>query len=607
MAETPVVEQNNTDTWAELAKNIKRLNGQYGSLGMGSIFSAWSAAGGINLLNSWPQIQNARVKGINTKAADYGKDEIANMVLEPGSHEKELRAVSASLDSSAMTYSIILDTYQNMMTYDWYVYPTEDLKEVGYEQMRRDYILAQKLAEKMNPKSEARKINGQCAKYGKVFYTARYDVDKSHNAVKYAFLQQLPTDWCMITGYNNGPGKYSVAFNLMYFMTPGSDPRQYGDLFLPYLDAFGEVVEDRSQYIYASTEPRYGINAEKFRANDTANTVGNPTWYQVGTVNYYWVNLPADKVIVFERDDRTVDNVPETTGMMVSMVQVPAYEAAQLEIILNPLTSIMTGELPTYDTMTVPGADPVAISPATRELFETFWYQMLSANNTSGIGLYLAPAKNLKLQTITDTVSSTSIAEHAYSDQVQKAGLSAVIPTSDDPKVGVAELSAKINARAAMPIYWQFERMMNAIFDSLNMKTTMRFRMFGDVFSYGNEMENARKDMTLGLMPATLKYNALLGHSILDDLAISEFVTKSGIMDKRLPLVSTYSARQRDGTLPPQAEQELNPGGRPAEAGSESGQKNRDFLKTPGSGGSLDPTGHRVIPKDRDEDHWDDF
>lgn len=600
-AQTAKVEQNN-DTWAELAKGIKRLNSQYGSLGMGSIFSAWTAAGGINLLNSWPQIQNARIKGVNTRAADYNKDQIAQMVQTPGSHERELRAVSASLDSSAMTYSVILDTYQNMMTYDWYVYPSETLEKVSQEQMRRDYILTQKLADKMNPSAEARKINGQCAKYGKVFYTPRYAVDKSHNSVKYAFLQQLPTDWCMITGRNNGPGGYSVAFNLMYFMTPGTDPRQFGELFLPYMEAFSEVVEEHQKYEYMSQGKRYGINAERFRANDTANTAGNPRWYQVGTVNYYWVNLPADKVIVFERNDRTVDVVPETSGMMVSMVQVPAYEAAQLEIVLNPLTSIMTGELPTYDNQAVPGADPVAISPATRQLFETFWYDMLSANNTSGIGLYLAPAKNLKLQTITDTVSSTSIAEHAYSDQVQKAGLRAVIPTSDDPKVGVAELSAKINARAAMPIYWQFERMMNHIFESLNLKTVMRFHMFGDVFSRDREMEQVRKDMTLGLMEATLKYNAMMGHSILDDLAISEFVTKSGIMDRRLPLVSTYSARQRDGTLPPQAAQELNPGGRPPEDGSESSQKNRDFL---GGTTGQDPTVHakKIDP----EDHWDDM
>lgn len=605
MAETPNTVEQNNDTWAELAKGIKRLNGQYGSLGMGSIFSAWTAAGGINLLTQWPQIQNARIKGVNTKAADFNKDQIAEMVQTPGSNERKLRAVSASLDGSAMTYSVILDTYQNIPTYDWYVYPSETLSKVSYEQMRRDYILTQKLADKINPSATARRINGQCAKYGKVFYTPRYDVDKSHNAVKYAFLQQLPTDWCMIVGENNGPGKYTVAFNLMYFMTPGTDPRQFGDLFLPYLDVFGEVVEERGSYAYSSAERRYGINAEKFRACDAANTVGNPRWYQVGTVNYYWVNLPADQVIVFERNDRTVDVVPETSGMMVSMVQVPAYEAAQLEIILNPLTSIMTGELPTYDTSGVPGADPIAISPAQRELFETFWYQMLSANNTSGIGLYLAPAKNMKLQTITDTVSSTSIAEHAYSDQIQKAGLAAIIPTSDDPKVGVAELSAKVNAQAVQPIYNTFERMMNAIFEDLNLKTVMRFHMFGDVFSRDREMEQARKDMTLGLMEATLKYNAMMGHSILDDLAISEFVTKSGIMDRRLPLVSTYSARNDKSALPPQAAQELNPGGRPAEEGSESSQKNRDFLQNPsGGGGGGGVPGRRVDP--RDEWNWDD-
>lgn len=605
MAETPNTVEQNNDTWAELAKGLRKLNGQYGSLGMGSIFSAWTAAGGINLLTQWPQIQNARIKGVNTKAADFNKDQIAEMVQAPSSNERELRAVSASLDGSAMTYSVILDTYQNIPTYDWYVYPSETLSKVSYEQMRRDYILTQKLADKINPSATARKINGQCAKYGKVFYTPRYDVDKSHNAVKYAFLQQLPTDWCMIVGENNGPGKYTVAFNLMYFMTPGTDPRQFGDLFLPYLDVFGEVVEERGSYAYSSTERRYGINAEKFRACDASNTVGNPRWYQVGTVNYYWVNLPADQVIVFERNDRTVDVVPETSGMMVSMVQVPAYEAAQLEIILNPLTSIMTGELPTYDTSGVPGADPIAISPAQRELFETFWYQMLSANNTSGIGLYLAPAKNMKLQTITDTVSSTSIAEHAYSDQIQKAGLAAIIPTSDDPKVGVAELSAKVNAQAVQPIYNTFERMMNAIFEDLNLKTVMRFHMFGDVFSRDREMEQARKDMTLGLMEATLKYNAMMGHSILDDLAISEFVTKSGIMDRRLPLVSTYSARNDKSTLPPQAAQELNPGGRPAEEGSESSQKNRDFLQNPsGGGGGGGVPGRRVDP--RDDWNWDD-
>ena len=106
-------------------------------------------------------------------------------------------------------------------------------------------------------------------------------------------------------------------------------------------------------------------------------------------------------------------------------------------------------------------------------------------------------------------------------------------------------------------------------------------------------------------MEATLKYNAMMGHSILDDLAISEFVTKSGIMDRRLPLVSTYSARNDKSPLPPQVEQELNPGGRPSQPGSESSQKNRDFLQNPsGGGGGGGVPGRRVDP--RDEWNWDD-
>lgn len=579
--------QPNKDTYAELAKSLQAMKPLYNGLPASSIFSAFTAAGGTNYLLGWPQVQNDRVKGINTRAADYTKDKIAEMVQKPSENEEPLRAVSASLDASAMTYNVILQTKQDIMTYDWYVYPTEGLETVDFKTWKREFILATKVAVEMEPKRMGHLITGLCAKFGKVFFTLRVSVDKAHNKVNYAFIQQLPTDWCTIVGYNNGPGRYTVAFNLMYFLQPGTDPRQFGDLFLPYMPAFYDVVESKQKYVYSSASPQ--IDIERFRENEIGKTVGNPEWEQIGNVWYYWVTLPAEKVITFEDNDRSPDVVPSTTGMMVSMVQVPAYEAAQLEIILNPLTSVMTGELETYNTQGTPGADPIVVSPSTRELFETFWYQMLNANNTSGIGLFLAPAKNMKLQTITDTVSSTDISQHAYSDQVQKAGMAALIPTSNDPKVGVAELSAKIHSRHAMPIYWTFEAMMNDIFDSLNLKSTMRFRMFGDIFSRNEELDNARKGATLGLLPETLRYEALIGHTLMDDLAMSEFITKSGIMDKRLPLVSSYSARQRDGTLPPQAKQELDPGGRPAVPGSESSQKNRDLLPG-GSGGGSDPT-----------------
>ena len=126
--------------------------------------------------------------------------------------------------------------------------------------------------------------------------------------------------------------------------------------------------------------------------------------------------------------------------------------------------------------------------------------------------------------------------------------------------------------------------MMDAIFESLNLKTPLRFEMFGDIFSREEELESAKTGMTLGILNDTLKYNALNGLTILDDLAISDFVHGTGILDKRIPLISTYSAKQSEAGLPPKGEHSagdinpeaqkiINPAGRPPEAGSESSQK----------------------------------
>ena len=91
--------------------------------------------------------------------------------------------------------------------------------------------------------------------------------------------------------------------------------------------------------------------------------------------------------------------------------------------------------------------------------------------------------------------------------------------------------------------------------------------MFGDLATDPELEEGARKGMTLGILPDTILYNALHDRSILDDMAVSFAVAESGIMDARLPLVTSYSAKNPDSALPPEAKHELNPGGRPDSGG----------------------------------------
>ena len=63
-------------------------------------------------------------------------------------------------------------------------------------------------------------------------------------------------------------------------------------------------------------------------------------------------------------------------------------------------------------------------------------------------------------------------------------------------------------------------------------------------------------------------YMAMLDMSVMDDMAISRAVKESGIMDLRLPLVTSYNAKQSESGLPPQAAHDMNPGGRPASEGA---------------------------------------
>lgn len=557
------------------ARYMASLGQEYQALPMDSVYQAFMGAGGMGYMLNWPYIQNKRVKSVNSLPANFSKDDIEQMVAAPEGNEQALRQVSAALASSTKTYDLILQTYQDVLTYDWYVYPGYTPEKPDKATQLREYAMAIKLAETMNIKAKAHEIVGLCAQYGKVFYTPRISMDKSHGKVNYAFLQQLPEDYIKIVGWNNGPGKYTIAFNLMYFVQPGNDWRQFGDLFRPYMQSFYSVVQPEGKYVYSSQEHRsqnYRIDTDKFETAKMNELPGAPEWQYAGNKWFYWVILPADKVFSFEIVDRNALMAPPTTGMMVSLTQIPNYEAAQMEVILNPLTSVLTGSLETYDPKQSSNADPVRVSEKTRRLFEAYWYQMLQATNTSGIGLYLAPADDLKLQTLSDTVSNTNITSTALNDQILKAGLTALIPTTNDPKVGVAQLSAQIQARYPMLIYWAIERMMNWVFEQQRFKCPFKFRMFGDIFSRKEEIESARQGATLGILPETLKYDALMGHSLLDDMAISDFVSESGILDKRKPLVTSYSAKQDTSGLPPQEKKDLNPGGRPAEDGSINGE-----------------------------------
>lgn len=555
-------------SYPEIFSKFRELSAKYGGMPIDNLISAYNSANGImpfgnNMYTPNPFVQNRRVKGISTRPADYTKDQVAEMVIHPDTNEKPLRAVEKGLEYTAYPMLHTRTVYQNLLTYHSYVAPSlTDKKDSRRDDFWREWKLLEKLRIAIDPKTTGHELTGRALQSGKVFVAPRISVDKPHNAINYAFLQRLPSDWLKIVGYNN-VSKYTVAFDLMYFAEYGTDWRQFGDLFEPYINnwlsslAPQPTVRNR-KIVYAR---KTGVDMAAVRQNAQDNV---DAYYQNGRW-FYWVTLPVNRVFPFEIDD-TDDNVlPPFTGLFLDMIQLSQMEQIQLELLQNPLVAVVLGEIPYWDNKADNTSDQYKLSDSGRRMFEAFWYQMLAANSTSGIGLYMAPLQNMRLETLNESPNATEIVSQGYTDVMAKAGLTAIIPTSDDARAGAVQVSLLIESQYGKCIYRCYERMMRSIIAGLNTKYEWRFTMFGDLATDEMREETLRKEMTLGLLPAAIEWNAMKNRSILDDISWSDAIVSSELMDRRLPLVSSYQASNKDGKLPPQPDGEE--GGRPESDG----------------------------------------
>lgn len=553
---------------------FRQLEDKYAGRITPDIFAkAFSRTGLFNYFNNDfanANEQNDRVKRLSSLPAQFSKSEIVEFLKNPNNSERSLRQLAYGLEYTAYPFFKLRKTYQDIMTCRYYAYPADvDSTDAKSKEFLREWRLIDKINTALNITPVAHQIAGQCVRDGKVFYSLRYDVDKAHCKVNHAFMQQLPHDWVKIVGFNNIT-KYTIAFDMMYFAQPGTDPAQFGGLFDEYMDDFKKVVVPKDigkKVVYASKQKKslaYDKLYEKMATN--ASNSGVDIYYQSGRW-FYWVTLPAGAVWTFEADDVSDNVISPLIGLALSMAQIAQYEAVQLELVQNPLIAVLTGEIEYEDTNGAVIEDAYKLSPSGRAFFEALWYNMLNQNNTGGIGFYAAPLKNMHLEQLEEAPSATDVSSKGYSYAMMKSG-NGLLPLSTEPRVGAVNISAAIEAQFVKCVYYSFNQMMNWLYETIGFNHTWRFKMFGDIFTEDKELERCRQGMTLGILTDTLKYMAMIGHSMVEDLSISDALIGIGIMDKRIPLQSSYNAAigkgnagitTKDGSTPKSTER----GGRP--------------------------------------------
>ena len=535
-----------------VSEHYRQLMERYGNISPEGVLSAFSRTGLGAAMTFNPYMQNNRIKGISSRAFKYDKNQVASYLDNPDNSEKPLRQAMEWVRYSAYPIFNIIKTYQDVPTYRWYNYPLylDSESSIAKDDLLREWRLLEKICGKMDVRAAAHRVMGECGISGKVHYYLRKKIDKAHNTCEYAYLQRIPQDWIKIVGFNN-ISKYTLMFDMMYFLQPGTDYRQFGDLFEPYVrDMQSFIKKPRSKIVYSSKRS-CDFDLEKIEAEKKRRALaGNPDVYEQNGTWFYWVTLPPTECWTFEIDDTTMDEISPFTGLLISAIQQADYEAVQLSILQNPLVACVLGEMETINTNTPTQADPIKISPAVRDVYLALWYNMMAQNNTSGIGIYAAPFKDMKLNNLAEAPNAENISAAGYSYLIQKSGIG-IISASAEPRVGMVNVAAAIAAKFGQCVYMGFERMINYLYGTLNLKYEWGFKMFGDIFSEKDDLKAAKDGMTLGLLIETLRYDALRGHSLLEDISISSAIEKSNLLSKRIPLISSYSAKNPDSGANP--------------------------------------------------------
>lgn len=508
-------------SWSKMLERFNSIMGSFSNLPIDAVYSAFGRAMGY--WANQPQLQNSRVKSLSPLPCDYTKQELNEFLVAPQNSEYQLQQVGEGLKWSNYSWFKTDKSYADMLQFHSLILPQHaTADEIKSDEFKREYRLVYKLVQKLSPKKTGRKIAMQSGTQGKVFYVPRYIVDKSHNKVPTLFMQPLPKRWCTIIGENN-ISDWTVSFNLMYFMAPGTDYRQFGDLFAPYMDDFNEWVTKeqrkvfRAKYIYASR------NNGEFESEVKA-------WQQNGRW-FYYVSLPIDRVWTFEIDNSTAIVASPFAGLMQTFAQQADYEAAQLSLIMNPLIKIFTGEIPYTKADSATEEDGFRLSVEMRAVFEAFWNQMMAATNTGGTAFYTAPVENIKSHDYAESANANSISQSFLNYGVSKSGLSSLVATTPDPHQGFQEYAAKLESQYDQNIYQNFNKMVNYILETLNLNWEWRVIFWGDIYSDELVRAHALKLIDKGDLWGFYLLCSLDDISIYERVNVNQIVSDSGLME----------------------------------------------------------------------------
>lgn len=476
--------------------------------------------------NNSPYIQNQRVKRVSTQPFTSDRANIEKALSNVEESELQLRQTSYSLYTNYALLKLNA-MYADILTYRNYFYPkyitAEDIKSDDYKKERQKIS---KWIELLQPKRTFQEIVEKCQWEGKVAYYMRDSKVEGSKAFDYVYLQQMPSDYVKIVGWNNA-SHFTIMFDFTYFWRPGTSPEQFPPIFKMYYEELNHILPQGQK-----TKP----NPNALPSNLSSDT----EMYYLDNRWYFWRTLPMDECFTFSQTEATPYQIPNTAGLFLQAKDLQDYTYLQQELLQLPLNGVVMATMPyVKDQSGTTATDNYAIGS---EAFE-FFTSMFNEAAPRGVQLFLSPATNHQFFKFdADVVNNSAIVTNALQQFNSIAGVGGLNSTTDKPNMAQVKTQQVLEAAYAEKFYKQFENCVNTWWSNkLKLKYTWKFKIKGDKFGDSSTFEQVKSLVSLGqnyLMPELLSYFDL---HIEDAQSLQEDVIGSEIYGKFQVVQSAYN------------------------------------------------------------------
>lgn len=444
--------------------------------------------------NNSPYIQNQRVKRVSTQPFASDRSSIEKALLNVENSELVLRQTAYSLYTNYALLKLNA-MYADILTYRNYYYPKYVTKEdIDSEDYKKERQIISKWIDKLQPKRTFQEIVEKCQWEGKAVYYMRDSRVESSQSFDYVYLQQMPSDYIKIVGWNNA-SHFTIMFDFTYFWRAGTSPEQFPPIFKKYYEELNYAIPKDQR-----KRPNPNIIKDKLTADVQMYYLDN-RWY-------YWRTLPMDECFTFSQSESNPYQIPNTAGLFLQAKDLQDYTYLQQELLQLPLNGVVMATMPyVKDKNGTTATDGYAIGT---EAFD-FFTSMFNEAAPRGVQLFLSPATNHQFFKFdADVVNNSTIVTNALQQFNSIAGVGGLNSTTDKPNMAQVKTQQTLESAYAERFYKQFENCVNTWWkNKLNLKYEWRFKVKGNEFKDASTLESVKGLVSLGqnyLMPELLSY-----------------------------------------------------------------------------------------------------